>query len=285
METVTKLKKPPKIKSIAVSEEGGLHLKWTKVEGAEKYGVKRALSDNGEFEHIAWVKKCEYIDIDAPKDVTCRYKIQAHKKLEGKKASTKLSAVKAAIISDIPCPDELKAISKDDKILLTWKKVEGAEGYIVSRRNDFYSQILPVARVNECEYTDDKIVSGQPYHYSVQPFMKTEEGEKQGNFTKEVHSVCLDKGKIVEVKASLGKKMSLKVRIVAGADGYILQRSESKDKDFTDIAKTESITDIAFTDKVEKRLKAYYYRVIAYKTVKDKEHKGEPSKPVQAKSR
>lgn len=285
MDVITKLKKCPKIKSVTVTEEGGLLLKWTKVEGAEKYAVKRALSDKGEFEHVAWAKKCEYIDAEVPKDVTCRYKIMAHKKLEGKKASTKLSPVKSAIVSDIPAPAKLKAEVKGEKICLTWKGVQNAQGYIVSRRNDFYSQILPIARVNECEFTDEKIVSGQPYHYSVQAFMKGEEGERQGNFTEEVHSVCLDSGEILEAKAFLGKKMNFKVRIVAGADGYILQRSESKDGEFSDVAKTESGIDITFTDKVEKRLKTYYYRAVAFKTVKDETYIGEPTKTVQIKSR
>ncbi len=285
MDVVTKLKKCPKIKSVTVTEEKQLHLKWTKVEGAEKYAIKRALSDKGEFEHVAWSKKCEYIDVSAPVDVTCRYKIMAHKALEGKKASTKLSAVKSAIISDIPAPENFSAVVEGDKIRLTWQKTEGADGYIVSRRNDFYSQILPVARTEKCEYTDARIVPGQAYHYSVQAFIKSEESERQGNFSPEAHCVYLDCGEIIEAKASFGKKISLRVRIVAGADGYILQRSEEKDGPFVDVAKTEQGVDINFNDKVEKRMKNYFYRAMAYKNVEGKQFSGEPTKVIHIKSR
>ncbi len=285
MSGVTKLKKCPKIKSVTVTEEKQLLIKWTKVEGAEKYAVKRALSDTGEFQHLAWSKKCEYIDTDVPVDVTCRYKIMAHKALEGKKSSTKLSAVKAAVISDIPAPQNLKAEEEKGKIILSWDKVDGAEGYIVSRRNDFYSQILPVARTKNCSFTDSKIVSGQAYHYSVQAFVAGEESERQGNFTPEAHCVSLDCGEILEVKSYFGKRISLKVRIVAGADGYILQRSDSPDGNFADVAKSESGLDIMLNDKVEKRLRTYYYRAVAYKTVAEKMHKGQPTKVVHIKSR
>ncbi len=285
MDVVTKLKKCPKIKSVTVTEEKQLLLKWTKVEGAEKYAIKRALSDKGAFEHVAWSKKCEYVDVSAPVDVTCRYKIMAHKALEGKKASTKLSAVKSAIISDIPAPEKFSAEVKDGKICLKWEKSECADGYIINRRNDFYSQILPVGRTGKCEYTDEKIVAGQPYHYSVQAFIKTEEGERQGNFSTEAHCVYLDCGEILESNASFGKKISLKVRIVAGADGYILQRSEKKDGPFTDVAKTEQGIDIRLNDKVEKRLKTYFYRAVAYKNVEGKQFLSNPTRIIQVKSR
>lgn len=286
MEAVTKLKKCPKIKSITVTEEGGLLLKWTKVEGAEKYAVKRALSDKGEFEHVAWAKKCEYTDADVPGDTTCRYKIMAHKKLEGKKASTKLSAVMSAVVSDIPAAEnvKIKANAKGE-IELSWKKVDSAGGYIVSRRNEFYSQSLPVARTEKCSFTDKKVVSGQPYYYSVQALVKAEEGERQGNFSKVVSCVSLDCGEILETKSRFGKKIDVRIRIVAGADGYILERSEEKDGDFSEVARSSQGTDILFTDKVPSRLKTYYYRVVSYKNVEKTEHRSFPSEVMHAKSR
>ncbi len=286
MDVVTKLKKCPKIKSITVTEEGGLLLKWTKVEGAEKYAVKRALSDKGEFEHIAWAKKCEYVDTEAPKDTTCRYKIMAHKKLEGKKASTKLSPVMSAVVSDIPAAENVKIMANaKGEIELSWKKVDSADGYIVNRRNEFYSQILPVARTEKCSFTDRKIVSGQPYYYSIQAIIKTEEGERQGNFSESVNCVSLDRGEITEAKSRFGKKSELKVRIVAGADGYILERSDEKDGVFSEVARSGAGTEILLTDKVSSRFKTYYYRVITYKNVEKTEHRSLPSDVIHIKSR
>lgn len=275
LEVITKLKTSPKIKSITVTDDSKLLIKWTKVEGAEKYGIKRASSDGNEFEHIAWCKKTEFLDENVVADTTYRYKIMAHKKLEGKKTSTKLSAVKAVVISEIPAPEGLRAVAdKGCAIKLSWEKCEGADEYIVSRRNDFYSQILPVARTRECSFTDDKTVWGQPYHYSVQAIVKNDEEEKQGNFSSEAHFVNLDKGRILQTKALRGKKIKLTLRIVTGADCYCVERSESEDGPFEEILRTENALEYQITDKVPKAFRTYYYRVRALKRVAEAEFYG-----------
>ncbi|MBR3815256.1 MAG: hypothetical protein IKJ27_00865 [Clostridia bacterium] len=275
LEVITKLKTSPKIKSITVTDDGKLLIKWSKVEGAEKYGIKRASSDENEFEHIAWCKKTEFIDENVLTDTTYRYKIMAHKKLEGKKTSTKLSAVKAVVISDIPAPTGLKAgQDKSCGIRLSWDKCDGADEYIVSRRNDFYSQILPVARTKENFFTDDKTVWGQPYHYSVQAIVKSGEEKKQGNFSNEVHFVSLDKGRIIQAKSLHGKKVRLTLRIVTGADCYCIERGESENGPFEEILRTKDALEYYVVDKTPKAYKTYYYRVRALKKVADTEFYG-----------
>ncbi len=286
LDVITKLKSSPKIKSITVTDDKKLLIRWTEVDGAEKYGVKRAVSDCGEFEHIAWCKKPVFTDEDVSEHITYRYKIMAHKKLEGKKASTKLSAVKAAVISDIPAPKVLEAEAvKGPSISLRWEKCEGADGYIVNRRNDFYSQILPIARTKENHFTDDKVVYGQPCHYSVQPVINTPDGEKQGNFSKEVHSVCIDKGQIISAVSHFGKRITLTLRIVTGADRYCIERSESENGPWEQVYTTENALQYLITDKVPRAMHTYYYRIRAVKKVADEEFYGKYCKTVKIKSK
>ena len=261
-----KLKVSPKIKSIAVNEEGQIVLKWSKVPLAEKYAVKRATQAGGEFEHLTWVKKCEFIDETAEADTTYWYKITAWKKLEGKKTSTKTSGVRAAIISDIaaPCSIAAKSAGKKVAIELKWKNAEGTDGCIIGRRNDFFSQIIPVAKVQGESFIDDGIVTGQPYHYSLQSFSKGEEKELHGNFSDEYHCIHLDCGRIIEGKSALGKRVRLSLRLVAGAEGYIIERSTSKDGEFKEVGRTKSGLDLRFEDKVPSPCKTYYYRCKAF---------------------
>ncbi|MEE1321014.1 MAG: hypothetical protein UHM85_05710 [Acutalibacteraceae bacterium] len=280
-----KLKESPRFTQVAVTEEKNVKLSWTKVKGAEKYGIKRATSSKDGFETLAWIKKCEFVDENVPENVSCFYKITAQKKLESKKNSSKTSAVRAVIVSDISAPEELKVQEKKRKICLKWKKVEGADGYIVSKRNDFYSQMLPVARTQECKFTDGKIVSGQPYYYCVQAYKKNEEHEKQGNYSQQVSSVSLDNGAVVEAKALFGKKVQIRLRLVAGADGYILQRKDSPDGEFREVARSSANTEINFTDSVPKHFKSYFYRAISYKTVENKLYISEPTAEIQIKSK
>lgn len=280
-----KLKQSPKITEAAVTEEKNVRLCWTKVKGAEKYGVKRAVSAKEGFETLCWIKNCEFVDENVPENVSCFYKITAQKKLESKKTSSKTSGVRAVVVSDIPAPEGLEAEHEKGKICLSWKSVEGADGYIISKRNDFYSQMLPVAKTGECKFTDGKIVSGQPYYYCVQAYKKAEDSEKQGNYSKQVSSVSIDKGAVFEAKSFFGKRMHIRARLVAGADGYILQRKDKADGEYKEVMRTQSNTDISLTDSVPKSFRTYFYRIVAYKTVEDKLYTGEPTDEIQLKSK
>ena len=268
---IEKLKVSPKIKSITVTEERHINLKWSKVASAEKYAVKRATEAGGEFEHLTWVKKCEFTDETAEENTTYWYKITAWKKLEGKKTSTKTSGVKAAVISDIKAPEKISVKSKGKKVAieLKWKNAEGTDGCIIGRRNDFFSQIIPVGKVEGESFIDEGIVTGQPYHYCLQCYKNGEEKELHGNFSAEYHCIHLDSGRILEGKSAMGKKVRLSLRLVAGADGYIIERSDSKDGEYTEVARLASGFDLRACDKAPKAFRTYYYRCKSYKTVGD----------------
>ncbi len=276
---VEKLKVSPKIKSIAVTEERHITLNWSKVPLAEKYAVKRATEAGGEFEHLTWVKKCEFTDETAEENITYWYKITAWKKLEGKKTSTKTSGVKAAVISDIKAPQNIsvKAKGKGVAAELKWKNAEGTDGCIIGRRNDFFSQIIPIAKVKSESFTDEGIVSGQPYYYCFQCFRNGEEKELQGNFSKEYQFIHLDSGSILGIKNGVGKKVRISLRLVAGADGYIVERSETKDGTYEEVGRTKTGFDHHFEDKAPKVFRTYYYRCRAFKKLSEQEYISVPS--------
>ncbi len=282
-----KIKVSPKIKSIGLTEERQLAIKWSKVAGAEKYAVKRATDPSGEFEHLTWVKKCEFTDETAEENTVYWYRITAWKKLEGKKTSTKTSGVKAGVISDIAPPEfvSAKAENKKTAITLKWKKLKGTDGCVVGRRNDFFSQIVPVAEVSGDSFTDEGIVTGQPYHYSLQYFKKDGDKILYGNFSEEAHCIHLDSGRVLSQKALFGRRVELSFRLVAGADGYIIERSDSKDGEFIEVGRTKDGLDFRFCDRVPKALTTYYYRSRAFKVVCDKQYTGVPSKAVSVKSK
>ncbi len=280
-----KLKKSPKIKKIQVNENGAVELSWSKVEGAEKYAVKRCTCLSEEFETVIWVKKCEYIDESVEQDTNYWYKITAWKKLEGKKTSTKTSAVKAVVSSKIASPKDIAlAPQKKTGIKITWKNTEGVDGCIINRRNDFYKQILPIAKAKGEEFSDDGIVSGQVYHYSLQYF-KDGERVRYGKFSKEIDCIHLSSGAILSLKGKFSRKVKLSLRLVAGADGYILLRSEDKDAEFKEVARTTSGFDLNITDKVESRFKNCYYAVCAYKKIENQEFVSARSKIVSKRGK
>ncbi len=275
-----KLKVCPRITDTSVTDKGEIRIEWTEVPGADKYAVTRSTENDGDFERLAWAKKTDYTDKTAKKNITYWYRIIAVKALENKKTSKKKSPVASQIVSDIPAPDSLKVRAKGAKIELRWKCPAGISSFRVYRRNDNFDQLLPVSRVEGDSFTDENIARGQLYHYSVQSLC----GDGQGNFSEETCCVSLDSGELVEVKARLLKKVDLKARIVAGADGYIFERS-TDGENFEEITRTASDVALRFTDSVKKAFSVYYYRVRAFKNVGGETVVSKPSRAVKIKSK
>lgn len=275
-----KLKLCPVITETSVTDKGEIRVKWTEVPTTDKYAVKRSESPDGEFELIAWSKGTEYVDKSVKKDVTYWYRIVALKVLKNKRNSKKTSPVVAQVVSSIPAPENLKVRSSDNKIKIEWKPPENINTFLVYRRNAYFNQTMPVSVVKGKSFVDNDLICGQLYHYSIQSI----DGSRHGNFSREISGVCLGSGEIVFAKARLFKKTDLKARIVAGADGYIFERSEDGES-FTEIARTDSDISIRYTDRVDKAFKVYYYRVKAYKKVGDKTFISSPSKVQTIKSK
>ncbi len=274
-----KLKECPKITKIkGDNETKSVVLSWSEVEGAEKYAIKRSEGDKGEYEHIAWTKKLKFTDDTIEPYKMYHYKITAWKKLEGKKTSTKTSSAKAVIVSDVKVPKNVSVIPDNGGIKIKWDKVKEAFSYVVLRRNSLCTDLLPVATVKGCSFYDEDIVSGQPYYYGVQTVNKNGDEVKPGKWSKQLSAVHLDCGQILSLKNTIGKNVHLSFRIVAGADGYIIERSEKKDTEFVQVGKNDGQVSVEYSEKVPKSFKTYYYRVKAYKTVENEQFVSMPSK-------
>ncbi len=263
----------PKITTLTATEEKHITLKWTKVPLAEKYDIKRSTSPDGEFTHIDWATDLSFTDTTVEKDITYWYKVIAWKRLEGKKTSTKASAIKAVTVSDIPAVKNLRAEEKNGKIHLSWDKGEGNR-FFVYRRSDYFSRMMYIGKSENSTFCDEHPVSGQAYHYTVQTVKISDGKELHGNFSNEADCVFMDTTEIRSIRKIPGKKALLNVRVIAGADGYIFERCDKKDGEFREVGRTDDITGVNFEDKLPSRLTAYGYRVCAYKKIGDKEFKG-----------
>lgn len=276
-----KLKVCPQITDTSVTDKGEIRIKWTEVPLADKYAVKRSDSMDGEFGLLAWETGTEFIDRTAKENVTYWYRIVALKVLLKKRNSKKMSPLAAQVISKVPAPEALKVRSKGGKILLEWKAPAGISSFLIYRRNKYFNQLIPIAVAEGSSFIDNDVVQGQPYYYSVQSLC---EGGGHGNFSREVSCVSLDSGELVSVKPRLFRKVDLKARIVAGADGYIFERS-SDGESFTEIARTDSDVSLRHTDTAEKAFTVYHYRVRAFKDIGGKVFISKPSAAVKIKTK
>lgn len=275
-----KLTCSPEITELSVTAEKKIQLRWSTVPLAEKYAVRRAFTPDGDFELIKWVKDTELVDESVEEDTTYWYKIVACKTMEGKKTSKKASTLKVVTVSDIPSVKNLSSVSKDGKICLAWDKGEG-DKYYIYRRCDFFSRYIFIGESSENSFVDERAISGKIYHYCVQTVKLYGEKELHGNFSEETHSAFIDTAEILSAKATLGNRAVLDIRIIAGADGYIFERSDKKEGKFTEVGRTEDITSLSFEEKLPSRFRNYYYRVCAYKKTDETEFRG-PYSPVKS---
>ena len=268
----TKLTVAPVITEISATEDKKIFLKWEKVPLAEKYDIKRSTAPDAEFVHIDWATGTEFTDETAEADTTYWYKVIAWKRMEAKKASKKASTMKVVVASDIPCAQALSSLQKAEGIHLSWK-ADKEVTYHIYRRSDFFSRPVFIGESKKGSFVDKKAVSGQVYHYSVQSVKKGKEKNLFGNFTVESTCAFVDTTEILSAKKIWGRA-TVEARVIAGADGYIFERSNSKDGEFAEVGRTSDITAVSFEEKLPSGFRSYYYRVRAYKKSGEKEFLG-----------
>lgn len=272
LDLITKLTVAPVITEISATEDKKIFIKWKKVPLAEKYDIKRSTAPDGEFVHIDWAKGVEFTDETAEADTTYWYKVIAWKRMEAKKTSKKASTVKVVVASDIPCAAGLTSVQQSDGILLSWN-ADKEYKYRIYRRSDFFSRPVFVGESRTGSFLDERAVSGQVYHYCVQTVKKGQDGELSGNFSKESTCAFIDATEILSAKKIWGRAV-IDIKVVAGADGYIFERSRSKDGEFIEVGRTTDITAVTFEEKLPSRFKIYYYRARAFKNSAENEFLG-----------
>ena len=266
----------PKITSIRLNENDEVELEWSSSPYAEKYSVKKTTTPNDVFHHFAWVDGNSFTDKNVEKDVLLWYRVVAWKRLENAKNSQKPSVAIPVVLSDIPCVKNVKTTATVDSIRLEWDKMEKCI-FRIYRKCEHFSKELFVGETDKNIFVDENAVSGQFYRYRVQAIKLVDGVELQGRFTDFIDAGFLDTTEILSVKSPFGNRCYIDIKVVAGADGYILERSETKDGDFVEVAKTQDITAVSFEDKMPSMFKNYYYRACAYKIVNGEEYRGKYS--------
>ncbi len=163
--TIAQLKADkPKLKSIENTEYGVL-TKWSKVSGADKYRVYRKTSKT-DWKYIATTSNTYYTDKTAKSGTKYYYAVKSQNEAGNSSLSSSLSKYYLA--------DTTLSTPKSTKsgITLKWKKVTGAEGYMVYRKTGTgsYSKVASVKGSTKVTYTDKKAAKGKTYTYKIKAY-------------------------------------------------------------------------------------------------------------------
>ena len=217
----------------AVPDENAIFMGW--------YNGDEKVSDDAEYE------------FDVSEDITLTAHFKQQETLE------KVELIKAA--------DTGKA-----EIEVSWKAVEGTEGYRIYRKftGGNWKQLVEV-EADQLSYVDNSGVTGKLYSYTVQAFKTADGKEIVGEYDKTGVSATKLPAAVVLKEAKSNEKDGIDIswNKVSNADGYRVYRKEAGGS-WARIADIESNTTVRYTDKTAAAGKAYYYTVRAYKVYEGK---------------
>ncbi len=111
---------------------------------------------------------------------TYYYCFKVYKTVNGKNYYSQASKSYKSTILDVSVPQNLKAVPRDDGIMLTYSKSLGTIGYMIYRsetgKKGTWTKLTTTKSNNTLSYLDNTAVSGKTYYYTIKSY-KTVNGE------------------------------------------------------------------------------------------------------------
>ncbi len=231
----------------------GVGVKWTAVEGAEKYRIYRKLKDETSWTILKTVNSdvLSITDTGATSGKPNYYAVRVY-------ANGTWSAYKSYGINYIAAPQITKTNSViGSGITLNWKAVAGAAQYRVYRHNG--SNWVLLGKATGTSYTDKGVTVGKSYKYTL----RAENGSNLSSYNSTGWTVkyTLTTPSVTKVTTS-STAIKIQWGAVSGAGGYRVYRKAPGATKWSQVAKT---TATSYTDKNVKVGSVYTYTVRAYK--------------------
>ena len=161
----------PKLGKVVSAGYNALKLNWSKVNGADGYRVY--VKVNGQWKALGNTKSTTYVHKKLETGKSYTYTVKAYKNTKSgtvwssydKKGITGKAALSA------PSLRKAKRTSAK-KATLSWKKVNGASGYVVYRKtnNGRWQIVKKITKGNITSFTDKKLSKGKKYIYTVRAY-------------------------------------------------------------------------------------------------------------------
>ena len=233
----------------------GISVKWNTVEDAEGYILFRK-TENTDWEEIADFKG----KVKSFEDTTCQsgetysYTVKAYNgEIE---SSCDYDGVSAMFLS---IPELKKASNATKGIKITWKKVDGANGYIIGRKTSSTGWVK-IAEVEDVDsYIDKSAKVGTTYTYTVVSVCDDVKGfyDEDGITCKRLSKVTTESA----TNTADGVKITWKP--VSKCTGYKVYR-KTENGSYKRIATVKGSKKSSYTDKKAKSGTKYIYKVVAY---------------------
>lgn len=184
------------------------------------------------------------------------------------KITAKANGVTTTVqVKVVPKAPTISSISSTNYNTLTikWKKVSGAEGYILYRstsKNGKYKKIATVKSSKGFTYTDKKLTTGKKYYYKIRVYQTVKKLKIYGKYSAVKAGIPIP-SKVAGLKATSvnANKVKLTWNKVSGAKSYTIYRSTSSTGTYK--AVKTGYTSTSYTNSGLKNGTKYYYKVAA----------------------
>lgn len=160
----------------STSSYSKITLRWNKVPGAAGYQIYKGTSKSS-LKAVTTVPSgatVSYGDKGTKFNSTYYYKIRAYCSVNGKTVYGSWSSVRAQK-KKLGAPTITAAKGAANSIKITWKKVGGANGYVLYRSTSEkgkYKKIATIKKASTVSYTNKNLSSGKTYYYKVKAYRK-----------------------------------------------------------------------------------------------------------------
>ena len=161
----------PKLGKVVSAGYNALKLNWSKVNGADGYRVY--VKVNGQWKALGNTKSTTYVHKKLETGKGYTYTVKAYKNTKSGtvwSSYDKKGITGKAALSEPSLRKAKRSSAK--KATLSWKKVNGASGYVVYRKtnNGRWQIVKKITKGNITSFTDKKLSKGKKYTYTVRAY-------------------------------------------------------------------------------------------------------------------
>ena len=254
------------ITSVVSKSKNKIQITWKKVSGASGYYVYRKNESTGSFEQVATVtggSVLSYVDGVSKNNTKYTYKVKAYNVSGSTIGEGKNSDPKSGKAIAKPVISSITSLSQS-ALTVKWKKVGGADGYIVKRstsQNGTYTTVKTITNADTLSYKDTKVEAGVTYYYKIKAYDDTYGTKGYSGNSSPLGGKTIAKTKIKTVTSVSATTLKITWNKTSGAYGYLVKRSTSKNGTYTTIATLKSESKTSYQDKNVSTGKKYYYKV------------------------
>ncbi len=248
----------PKL-SDAMSQEGGISLKWTASQGALGYGVFRQTDGSGKWELVGKTAQnvTSLVDTKVSTSESYTYLVRGY-------ASKFLSAVSNVVGTDfVSSPKITRLESGEQGVLISWDKVSGSQYYLLYRKTseDKKWNVIALFDGEHDVYVDKTVKQGLLASYLLRA---VDENGKLGSYDKGTLIRHMSKP-VFTSAASASNGVKLTWTKVEGCENYAIFRREigAAEKDWKFIGKLKGQDSVVAVDKKVINGTTYAYAVRA----------------------